>query len=552
MANATPNVVPSKMKTAARILIIDDDPHARKTLCDVLRVKGYDVVAAKNGAEGIAEAQRGFVNLALVDLMMPDMSGIEVMERIKAASALTEAIILTGNASLGTAIEATNKGAFSYLLKPYQMEDLLLHVRRGIERERAQEEILRLASHPRLDPNPVIEVGRGGQVTYLNPAAERLFPDLASAGMRHPILVGVEGLYEALRTAAGREIVQEMRQGKAVYEGHVSYVTESDLIRIYAIDVSERKKAQETIEQLRRQLELIVQSTGEGILTLDTNGRHTFVNPAAAKMLGYEPHDLIGCHGHATWQHSTSDGVTYAEEDSAIYQTLTDGQIRRKDDELFWRKDGTSFQVEYVSAPIRSDQVITGVVVTFLDVTERKWAEKEIHALANTDSLTGIANRRVFMRVLETEIARAKRYGTSLALVMYDIDHFKEVNDTYGHDVGDNVLKGVTETVKTNIRAVDLVARWGGEEFMILTHQSSLDHAQVMAEKLRTAIAGLVFGHVWTVTASFGVATFEPHDDAASFLKKVDDALYKAKKNGRNRVEAILSNDPPASLRRTA
>ncbi len=532
---------PRTAQVKARILVIDDDPHARKTLCDILKIKGYEVTAAMNGAEGLAEVQRAFVNLALIDLMLPDISGIEVMERMKATSALTETIILTGNASLGTAIEATNKGAFSYLVKPYQMDDLLLHVRRGIEHQRAQEEIVRLASHPRLNPNPVIEVGHDGKVTYMNPAAERVFPDLLSAGARHPMLAaGVVQLFGASPRVAEREVVREVRVDKVVYEAHLSFVPESDLVRIYAIDITERKKAQETIELLRRQLELVVRSTGEGILTLDTDGNHTLVNPVAARMLGYEVEELIGRHAHDIWQHSKADGTAYAEGDSAISQTLKDGQIRRNDNEVFWRKDGTSFPVEYTSAPIRSDQTITGVVVTFLDITERKQAEREIHTLATTDSLTGIANRRMFMQVLESEITRAKRYGAPLTLVMYDIDHFKQVNDTYGHDIGDEVLKGITGLVRANIRAVDMVARWGGEEFIILTTQSDIHSALAMAEKLRTVIAGRVFEKVGTVTASFGVAVYEPHDDSNLLLKKADDALYRAKENGRNRVETII------------
>src|SRR3989344_2862761 len=95
---------PRAVNVSARILVIDDDPNARKTLCDILRAKGYKMATAKNGMEGVAEAEREFVNLALIDLMLPDISGIEVMERMKAVSPLTESIILTGNASLGTAI----------------------------------------------------------------------------------------------------------------------------------------------------------------------------------------------------------------------------------------------------------------------------------------------------------------------------------------------------------------------------------------------------------------------------------------------------------------
>ena len=146
------------MKGKAKILVVDDDPNLRKTLADILRVKGYATAVAANGAEAIAAAEQEMCSLALIDLMLPDMPGLEVMARIKAISPLTEAIILTGHASMDTAIEATGQGAFSYLLKPYQMDELLQKIGHAVERQQAQEEILRLASFPRLFPSPVIEL----------------------------------------------------------------------------------------------------------------------------------------------------------------------------------------------------------------------------------------------------------------------------------------------------------------------------------------------------------------------------------------------------------
>jgi len=156
-------------------VVVDDDANLRKTLSDILRLKGCEMAVTGTGTEGIAEAARAFVNVALIDLKLPDISGIEVMEKIKTNSPLTEAIILTGHASLDIAAEATNKGAFSYQLKPYEIDDLLQHIHRALNQQQAQQEILRLASFPRMDPNPVIEVNAAGEVTYLNPAAERIF-----------------------------------------------------------------------------------------------------------------------------------------------------------------------------------------------------------------------------------------------------------------------------------------------------------------------------------------------------------------------------------------
>ena len=178
--------------------------------------------------------------------------------------------------------------------------------------------------------------------------------------------------------------------------------------------------------------------------------------------------------------------------------------------------------------------------VVGVDITERKLAEEKIHFFATTDSLTGIFNRREFTRILENEMERAQRYGTPLSLIMYDLDSFKWVNDTFGHDVGDNVLRSVTDLVRENIRSVDQAGRWGGDEFLLIMPQSDLSAAMSVAEKLRQAIAGHSFDKIDGITASFGVTMFVSQDDSNSLLKRVDDSLYQAKKNGRNRVEVLI------------
>lgn len=126
------------------ILIIDDDPNLRKTLADILRAKGYELLAAKNGTEGLALLERNAVNLVLIDLGLPDISGLEVLHRVKADYPATEAIILTGNATLNSAIEAANSGAFSYLSKPYDIDQLILSIQRAVEKRQAEEDRERL------------------------------------------------------------------------------------------------------------------------------------------------------------------------------------------------------------------------------------------------------------------------------------------------------------------------------------------------------------------------------------------------------------------------
>ncbi len=160
----------------------------------------------------------------------------------------------------------------------------------------------------------------------------------------------------------------------------------------------------------------------------------------------------------------------------------------------------------------------------------------QLSCLATTDTLTGVWNRRHFEQALQRGLVQSQRYGQPLSLLMFDIDHFKAVNDHHGHLVGDTVLIGLTQLVQRNLRAADTLARWGGEEFVIMLPHCAADEAAHLAEKLRALLALQVFETVGRVTASFGVAQCRPDDSPQTWLKRADLALYQAKAEGRNTV----------------
>jgi len=174
------------------------------------------------------------------------------------------------------------------------------------------------------------------------------------------------------------------------------------------------------------------------------------------------------------------------------------------------------------------------------EIQTRRMAEQELEKLAILDPLTGLYNRRKFDEVLEYEIEQDRRYRTGLALVFSDIDHFKHINDQYGHHAGDIVLNTFAALVVKSIRGSDIVARWGGEEFVLLFPNTTADIAAGIAEKLRKLIEAMVFPQAGKVTASFGVTHFMGQDDAESMIRRADKAVYKAKENGRNQVVTLL------------
>lgn len=157
---------------------------------------------------------------------------------------------------------------------------------------------------------------------------------------------------------------------------------------------------------------------------------------------------------------------------------------------------------------------------------------------ATTDPLTGIPNRLKFNSVLQREVSVARRHRVPLSLIILDIDHFKRVNDSYGHPVGDLVLQELASLVNNAVRSDDIFARWGGEEFVVLLSHTDKDGAGVLAERLRLLVEKTPFSVVQKVTCSFGISQFSDRDDLESFLQRADEALYIAKERGRNRVES--------------
>jgi diguanylate cyclase (GGDEF)-like protein len=175
--------------------------------------------------------------------------------------------------------------------------------------------------------------------------------------------------------------------------------------------------------------------------------------------------------------------------------------------------------------------------------------------MAVTDSLTGLYVRRYFLVKLQEELHRAERYDNILSVVMADLDHFKNINDTYGHDAGDRVLKTIGKFLQQNIRDVDMVARYGGEEFVIMIPEAANDAAHILSERLRKQMSELRIEDLPPITISLGIATY-PFDgsDLADLIKKADAAMYAAKRDGRNRVvkyspdiPMVRENDPQAT-----
>jgi len=190
------------------------------------------------------------------------------------------------------------------------------------------------------------------------------------------------------------------------------------------------------------------------------------------------------------------------------------------------------------SYPIKELEERNKVLKKLVDKRTKELNEaiREISVLATTDKLTGLFNRLKIEEYLENELQRTKRYNHQFSVILIDIDYFKNINDTYGHLVGDQVLVDFGEILKKRIRQTDIVGRWGGEEFLVVCPETSLNESTNLAESIRQAIENSKFNTIDKLTASFGIANYLENDTIDSIVKRADDALYQAKKNGRNRV----------------
>jgi diguanylate cyclase (GGDEF)-like protein len=213
------------------------------------------------------------------------------------------------------------------------------------------------------------------------------------------------------------------------------------------------------------------------------------------------------------------------------------------------RKNGSSYYEEQTITPVL-DRLgnVTHFIAIKLDITERKKAEATLEYLARTDALTGVYNRRYLLELAEHEFDIAKRYGQPLSVIMFDIDHFKNINDTFGHILGDRMLQGVAQITRSQLRDVDLFGRYGGEEFVIVLPVTGAQQAGLLAERIRSHVESF---RVETdkdpafVTLSIGIAEMlhEPQDGSVyNMIRRADKAMYAAKQAGRNRTVIFDSN----------
>jgi diguanylate cyclase (GGDEF)-like protein/PAS domain S-box-containing protein len=316
-------------------------------------------------------------------------------------------------------------------------------------------------------------------------------------------------------------------------------LSEYSLMRDKALaELEERRRAQEAQRDSEEKLLSITDSALDAIVMIDTSDQVVFWNPAAEEMFGYSRDEALG-----RKMHDLIGGERCVDASRIALSRFGRGGVCGLAGKVHAaearRRDGTTFPAEICIAGIRRLDT-WWAVGTIRDVTDRKKAEARLQELATRDGLTGLMNRRHFLELCEKEVHRARRHRKALSLLMFDVDRFKNVNDTFGHDVGDEVLRALADAARVNLRDFDVIGRIGGEEFAVVLPETSLEGACIVAERLRKAVAAMrvkAGRKALSVTLSIGLAELsEAAPDVNGLMKHADNALYEAKRKGRNRV----------------
>jgi diguanylate cyclase (GGDEF)-like protein/PAS domain S-box-containing protein len=440
------------MDEKKRILIVDDNESMCRSLRLVFEKKGYETETAETGREAIEKVQGRFFNLAFLDINLPDMEGTELLPPLKETHPDMAVILVTGHASLKTAMQALNNGASGYITKPLDMDEVLSKARDVLEKQR--------------------------------------------------LVMG------------NRRLFQEAQR-----------------------ELAERKRVEEALRESEEMYKTLVQTSPDAVTVTDLEGHITEVSQRTLELHGFESaEELLG--------RSTLELLAPEDHEKArinLRKTLKEGFVRNEEYTLL-RRGGTRFIGESNAALIKDAYgKPKALIVTTRDITERKQAEEKLAYMATHDPLTGLPNRMLFNDRLTLALAQAHRNQQKLAVMLLDLDHLKDVNDTLGHSVGDKLLQAVGERLTSLLRKSDTVARMGGDEFMLILPEIARveDTARVAQKVLESFRGPFVFdGHEVHITTSIGIAIYPADgEDADTLVKNTDIAMYRAKAQGRNNYQ---------------
>ncbi len=387
------------------------------------------------------------------------------------------------------------------------------------------------SSFAEFSPNPIIEVNLNGEITYLNSAASIKFPDITKIQAQHPILLG---LVTRSTHDEGTSFVREIKIEEDYFEQHIQYISDYNVIRTYIFDITRYKKIEKQLQNLHNRDKYFQDQSEEGIFFIDVDRRKIIdANQAICELLGYTSQEML--------EATLYEIVALDKEiiDHEIDQIMNyNSQV--VEDSIFRSLEGTLINVEAKICRIVYDEKET-LCFKIKDIAKRKQIEDKLEHQALFDRLTDLPNRQYFTQKLENSLTDAQKNQTLLAVLFLDIDSFQNINHSFGHRVGDEVLKIFAKRLLSCVRNGDVTARWGSDEFTILlprikNTEDTVKLAKRIFEDLQEPF--IVEGHHLKIKTSIGISVYpQDGENAEILLKNGDAALAKTKQQGRSHYQ---------------
>ena len=547
-----------------KILVLDDDENL---LASLARVHGnrYDLTMSSSGEKALEIVrEQGPFGVVISDLRMPEMDGIEFLSHVRESSPNTVRMILTGYADLNAAIDAVNNGqVFRFLTKPISARALGGALDAGLEQHR-----LIMASEANLVererrfrtaiaelPLPVMFHAEDGEVLLINHVWTEIsgypqdeIPDinawtnLAFGPRQDEIKSQIKQIYQKVgKTEEGEVEINTKKGSKRVWDFRSAPMGELPdgrrAVVSIASDVTERKSMEESLKLAGR----VFESTTNGIMITDPQGQILDVNPALSEMTGFARGDMLGQNPSIFKSGRHEQGFYQGLWRSLVQTGSWRGEIwnRRQDGEVFpcW---------ETVSVVKGPGGETTNYVAVMSDLSALKDVEEQLEYLSRNDPLTGLPNRVTLRDRLVHSLSYAKMNEQAVVLLYLDLDHFKLINESLGHQRGDQLLIKVSERLKENIREIDTLIRWSGDHFAIaMVDDLETTEAALTAQRILEGFKEPfdLDGHRVFVSASIGLAV-HPADagDENELIQHGDTAMNAAKEDGRNRYKFFASH----------
>jgi len=450
-------------------------------------------------------------------------------------------------------LDAVRKRDFHVTLTKLQQPDqearLLLVVEDVTERKQLQEQVeaarARFWGIVDAASDAILTVDEHQRIVVFNRQAESMFGYSSREAIGQPLelllpsrfrdahhtfVEGFQREHTDRRTMSERPVLMGLRRTGEEFPVEVTISKlESNgkpLVTAIVRDVTERKRAERELRESKEALQDFLDNATDLVQNVGADGRFAYVNRAWLRTLGYTPEEVNGL---TAFDIIHPDRRAHCRD---LFQRVIEGESIKNFETTFVAKDGRSIPVEgHIDSRSHEGQVLTRAI--FRDMTERKLAEERLNHLAHHDSLTGLPNRLLFADRLTLELAQARRAKQMVGLLFLDLDGFKSVNDSLGHDVGDLLLKAIAQRLGGSVRASDTIARLGGDEFTVILHDlNPVEGAAVVAQKILHVLSQpfVLEGHEVSVTASIGIAVYPLDGETVEgLLKNADTAMYRAK-----------------------